>query len=78
MKGKDRKKSSTKIKAGGRMARPNPMARPTPMAPARARAERTKRERERAMEILQEETGTAGTQSEIDRVMKALREKKLK
>jgi len=37
-----------------------------------------KRERERAMEILQEEVGAPGTQSEIDRVMKALREKKLR
>ena len=37
-----------------------------------------RRERERALEILQEETGTGGTQSEIERVTKALREKKLK
>ena len=42
---------------------------------ASSRAETTKRQRERAMRILQEETGTAGTQSEIDRV--ALREKRL-
>ena len=40
---------------------------------ASARAETTERERERAMRILQEETGAAGTQSEIDRVMKKLK-----
>ena len=82
MKSKDRKKSSTK-KAGGRMARPTPMG-PARIVGERAlarsiernrqrasaRAEGTKRERERAMEILAE--GRGGPMSEFDRIKSKL------
>lgn len=42
------------------------------------RDRKVRRERERALEILGEETGGSATQSEHQRVMKALRQKKLK
>lgn len=42
------------------------------------RDRKVRSERERALEILGEETGGSATQSEHQRVMKALRQKKLK